>query len=809
VGEEAGAGRSRWIGVALLGMGLVALLVAGLVRGRARNAERAAFPQVEGLLRVRGLEAAVEILRDARGIPHVEAQHALDAFFGLGFAHAQDRLGQMQWLVRLARGRSAAVEGAAGLPADRLARTLDLGGVADGELERLDPASRRVLEAYTRGVNARIARVRAGAVAPPVRMDRAGMPVEDWQPSDSLAVLKFYAWSLSASIDVSLVLDDLLVRLGGVEGRRFFPGPAAKDGLPVPGDLPVTARRWRDPLRRAAGLEGRCAGSSAWVLGGAHAAGGRPLLVADSHLEPTVPPLLYAAQLRGGELDVAGATLPGVPGFWTGHNRHVAWASTHARAAVTDLYMEKLHPKGEPSYHDGQGWRALGERVETIAVRDAEDEILTVRSTRRGPLLDGVLERPRDPLAIAWVGLRGQGGGTLSALLAMARAPDAAALLEALAHVSEPALAVVYADAEGAAGMQVAGWIPWRPPETEFGPVPGRAQWYQWDRRIPVGRLPRLRLARGRGWAIAADNDFARPGDHDRGQWLWRTGARARQIDARLRAAVAEGPVELDRLASLQSDVRERRGRALLDAALQLAGSDGPLGREAGEVVLLLRRWNGQATPESVGAAAYHVFLVVLTDELLAGRLGEELLQRYLGLSQADPEQVVYEIVREAAAGGESDDWVDPEHVAAAVRVSLREAWFRLSSKLGPNRSKWRWGRLHQLVFRPFGPASQVASAGLGPFRAGGSASTVNAAEYALDAPFAVRLASTYRFAVDAASLDRSLFMLAPGQSEHPGHPHYADALQPWLEGRYQVLATARSVVEEEASARLVLEPIP
>jgi penicillin amidase len=640
-------------------------------------------------------------------------------------------------------------------------------------------------------------------------MDRAGMPVEDWRPSDSLAVLKFYAWSLSAAIDASLVLDDLLGNLGGVAARRFFPGPSSEEGLPAPGHLPVTARRWRDPLRRAAGLEGRSAGSSAWVLGGAHAAGGRPLLAADSHLEPTAPPLLYAAHVRGGDLDVAGATLPGVPGFWTGYNRQVAWASTHARAAVTDLYTEMIHPEDELRYHDGRGWRELAERVETIEVRGGEDEVLRVRSTRHGPLLDGVLEGSREPLAIAWVGLRGEGGGTLAALLAMALAPDARALLKALAQLTEPALALVYADANGAAGMQVAGWIPWRPLAAQLVPVPGRAHWYDWDGRIPFESLPRVRLVRGRGWAMAADNDLARPGDRHRGEWLWRTGARARQIDARLRAAVLEGPVELDSLALLQSDVREHRGRALLDAALKLVDSGGRLGREAGEVVRLLRAWNGEATPESVGAAAYHVFLVVLTDKLLAERLGGELLQRYLELSQADPEQVVYEIVREAAAGGAPGGWADTERVATAVRASLREAWFRLSSQLGANRSKWRWGRLHRLVFRPFGPASKAASAGLGPFQVSGSASTVNTAEYAPSAPYGVRLASTYRFVVDAANLDRSLCALAPGQSEHPGHPHYADALVPWLEGRSHVLVTGRPLIEEEVSARLVLEPVP
>ena len=249
----------------------------------------------------------------------------------------------MHWLVRLARGRTAEIIGEEGLPADRLARTLDLGGVADSEVKSLPRRTRRVLEAYTRGVNARVARIRSGAVAAPLSMQRAGVPLEDWTPADTLAVLKFYAWSLSASLDASLVLDDLLGRLGGVGARRFFPGPGGPDGFAEPPDPPVTARVWRDPLRRAAGLEGRSVGSSAWVLGGAYTDSGLPLLVADTHLAPRVPALLHLAHLRAGALDVAGAALPGVPVFWTGHNRRVAWASTHAPRGG-DRPVRRAHP---------------------------------------------------------------------------------------------------------------------------------------------------------------------------------------------------------------------------------------------------------------------------------------------------------------------------------------------------------------------------------------------------------------------------------------------------------------------------------
>jgi penicillin amidase len=690
-----------------------------------------------------------------------------------------------------------------------------------------------VLEAYSRGVNARIERIRTGQVEPPLAMRQLGIPLEAWQPADSLAVVKLYAWGLSGSIDVSLVLSDLIERLGGLGARPFFPGGFGGEVVPAPGPLPVTAGRAREAgvgfarrhsggpdslrqafgsvgsLRRAAGLEGRSIGSSAWVLGGSHSRSGRPLLAADAHLEPTAPPLLHFDHIRGGELDIAGSTLPGVPVVWTGHNRQVAWASTHARAVTSDLYVETLHPSDAALYHDGHGWRKLDERVETIEVRGGDAEVLTVRSTSHGPLIQALLREEREPISLAWVGSRLVEAQSVASMLAVARASDADVLVAALEKHHEPALAVVYADSRGVAGMQVAGWIPRRGLHSGLTPLPGRAHWYDWQGRVPFERLPRARLEAGRGWAVAADNRLASPGGSSQIEWLWRTGERARRIDELLRVAVAAGPVDLRQLAALQNDVEAGRARLLAARALELVGDDAELGPEALEAAELLRRWDGRAIAASVGSTVYHVFLESLTEELFSEALGEDLMAEYLALPQADPGHVVYEMLRSAADAGGPDGWVEGERVRAAVRKSLREAWLRLSFRLGSNRQKWRWGRVHSLSFRPFS-ALRLAADGLGeigPFAVGGSGGTVNAAGYDPSAPFRVRVASTCRLAVDAGALHHTLVSLAPGQSEHPRHPHFSDGLRDWLEGNSSLLVTSRLLVEQGSVARLVLEP--
>jgi len=323
----------------------------------------------------------------------------------------------------------------------------------------------------------------------------------------------------------------------------------------------------------------------------------------------------------------------------------------------------------------------------------------------------------------------------------------------------------------------------------------------------PFEELPRTTLDDGAGWTIAADKPLRGTGPAESVEWLWRTGERARRIDSLLSAVVAEGPVDLQRIAALQADLEASRARALMRASLELAGSPTDLSAEVREVAGMMRAWDGRTGADSVGSAAYHVFLECLIEQLFSDALGPELMQRYLSLPQVDPSHAVFEIVSDSIAG-RSDAWARRARVSEAVKASLREAWLRLSYRLGANRQKWRWGRLHPLRFQPFGPGAAAAGLdGIGPIAYGGSSATVSAAEYDSAESFRVRVASTFRFAVDARELDEALVSIAPGQSEHPGHPHFEDGLDDWLVGRSRLLGTSRLFVEETGVSRLVLEP--
>ena len=818
------AARARSRARFVAGIALLALALVGLLRwSEGRRALRASYPPFEGTLVVAGVEAPVSIVRDRRGVPHVRAASEHDAWFALGYAHAQDRLAQMLWLRRVAAGRTAELIGEAGLAADREARTLDLVGLARRDAAQQGAFVRRVLEAYAAGVNARIARIRSREEGAPLALLERISDADPWSPADSLALVKLMAWSYGSGLDEVIVLEQIVRKLGATAARPFFPRGVGDDAVapePEPAvdetpsePAPRSARAEGAPrgglqvaaLRRAAGWAGASIGSSAWVVGGALTARGRPLLAADSHLEPLFPSHFYQADVAGGDLQVAGATLPGVPVVWTGFNPWLAWASTAAGAVVADLFEETLHSEDPSRYAEGNGWRSLDTREEVIRVASGEPEQLLVRSTVRGPLVDGLIPGADRPLSLRWTGaLPGAG---LEGMLRAAKAHDAQQLLAALALHREPALAVAYADESGEGGVKVAGALPRRRMATGLQPVPARNPAFSWNETIDASLLPGRRLAPGTDWVVAADRSLA--GRESGIEFFWQPGDRARRIDALIGDARTSGPIQPAALSTMLADRRAAAAEPLLTLVLAQAARFDASSREEREVLDLLRGWDRDSGRRSAGAAVFHVFVAHLLRELFEPTLGTELLERYLSLPRVSGTDLAEGALAVAEHGGAEElPWTDPGFVRKALRESLRGTWIALSVELGTNRERWAWGRLETLRFAPLWPDAWRGDASrLGPFPYGGDSASVAVAEHPPLGPWAPRVVSAWRFVVDTADLNQALTALAPGQSEHAGHVNATDGIERWMDDRLALLSTSDPVIEDGPVHRLVLVP--
>src|SRR6185295_16192962 len=191
---------------------------------------RRSLPQTEGEIRLTGGEAPVEVLRDANGIPHIYARSIADAYFALGFVHAQDRLWQMETSRRIGSGRVAEIAGPGALEIDRLLRTLGLRRSAEANFQRFDAETKRLLAAYAAGVNAFLA---TDPVLPPEFWIARFKP-EPWTPVDSVLWTKVMALDLGGNWKNELLRLQLARRLPLERIQEFLP--------PYPGEKPLAIR---------------------------------------------------------------------------------------------------------------------------------------------------------------------------------------------------------------------------------------------------------------------------------------------------------------------------------------------------------------------------------------------------------------------------------------------------------------------------------------------------------------------------------------------------------------------------------------
>src|SRR6266568_3443868 len=157
--------------------------LAGLAGGAYYMLMRRPLPKKKGNLHLQGLHDPVEVIRDRYGVPHIYAQNEDDLFFAQGYVHAQDRLWQMELNRRIGAGRLSEIFGEIALETDRFCRRLGLHRSAAAEIPRLSEHNKRMLNAYTQGVNTFIEQ---NANKLSVEFTLLQTKPEPWKPADSI-----------------------------------------------------------------------------------------------------------------------------------------------------------------------------------------------------------------------------------------------------------------------------------------------------------------------------------------------------------------------------------------------------------------------------------------------------------------------------------------------------------------------------------------------------------------------------------------------------------------------------------------------
>ncbi|AJG19676.1 penicillin acylase family protein [Cupriavidus basilensis] len=786
---------------------------------------QASQPQTAGTLKLPGLRESVSIVRDRHAVPHIKAANAQDAYFALGFVHAQDRLWQLQMNKRIASGRLAEILGPSALDTDRFLRTLGVRRNAEAILAQSSAETRAMLQAYADGVNACIDG-RKGPLPPEFLILRTRP--EHWEPADTLAWQTMMAWDLGGN----WTQETLRMRLAQV-----LPVSRINELLaPYPGERPLRTMDYGNLYRHLAPLATAMArveqqapagyvegmGSNNWVVSGAHTRSGKPLLANDPHLGLQAPALWYFAQMQAPGLDVTGATLPGMPAVVLGHNQRIAWGFTNTAPDVQDLYIERLQPGSTQRYQTPDGWAEFVTRTETIHVKGAPDVTLNVRETRHGPVISDAAEpvaTAAAPLgaqyvvAFQWTALRAD-DRTVQAGLALNRATDWASFLAALRDFHSPQQNIVYADVDGNIGFIAPGRVPLRRADNDLkglAPAPGWDARYDWSGFIPFEQLPRS-FNPPEGVIATANQKIV---EDDYPYFLtseWTVPYRYQRIRTLIDATERH---TLDSFGAIQKDTLSLAVRDALPLLLASPiASDPALPERERALIASLRKWDGDMQPGLSEPLVATAWLRELSRVLFEDKVGDTLFNRLW--EQRNVQQPMLNVLRNPR--GQGTFWCDDSTTPAtescddAVAKAWRLAIADLDRRYGDKPERWRWGQAHaaRSEHKPFGKQPYLSGLFNVKVPSGGDTYTVNVGRHNLRdeaAPFESVHAASLRAIYDLSDLAESRFMDSTGQSGNVTSTHYRDWTDKWAAVQYITMAPGRRAPGNEAFDTLVLQP--
>ncbi|WP_424977444.1 penicillin acylase family protein [Leisingera sp. S232] len=819
----------RWLLRIAAGLILLSLLAATLIYYLSSQS----LPEYDKELALPGLTSPVEIVRDNANVPHIFGSFGAsdeDVYFGLGYAHAQDRLWQMAVMRRTVQGRLSEVFGSRTVETDTYLRRLNIYGLAQESVKVQSPEAMAALKAYSAGVNARLQEINEEALgrgAP--EMFLFNMPLPPWQPADSIAIMKLMALQLSGHMKEEILRARTSLALNDADRiRDILPDAPGKGltALPEYAQLVPGARRFaaaapieENRLLFPVAPRGLAGASNAWAAAPSRSAAGGTLLANDPHLGLSAPGIWYLARLELGTGGVIGATIPGVPAVITGRSDVLGWGVTSSYMDDQDLFIEKLNPENLQEYLSVDGYKKFITRPSIIKIKDEPPVTLTLRWTDNGPVLPGSMFNlaeitpPGHVVSLSWTVLSPK-DTSMSATIGLMRSGSIQEAIIAGEDFVAPAQNLTMADRNSIA-MKTVGAFPQRDAAHQSqGRMPSQG-WRpenRWQGRAPYSENPEFVSPAGGILGNTNNKILDRPfpkhvsfdwGDTQRIH-RWEKLMQNREVHTR------------DSFIEAQLDTVSYSARTLLPligANLWFTGEAAPAGtreRQRQIALTLLAEWNGEMNEHLPEPLIYAAWLRALQARLITDELG--LVAKSFRHVEPLFIERVFRNVEGAAIWCDVRQSAPQEACTDMARLALDDALIWIEERYGDALESLRWGDAHQAVqdhavlgdvplLRYFVNIRQSTSGGDNTLQRGKSSGKD-------PDPFQNIHAAGYRGVYDFADPDSSVFITATGQSGHPLSRYYDDMAQLWRRGEYVPMSLDEDLARAAAVGITRISPL-
>lgn len=812
---------------------IICLLVAAYLalHGLARRG----MPQLDGEVRLAGIEQGATVTRDRWGVPHIVAESEKDAYFALGYSMAQERLFQIEMMRRLAQGELSELLGPVALDIDKAMRTLRLRPKAAENVARMRerfPEASAASEAFLAGVN------EFAANGPlPFEFTLLGIPRHTYTNVDSLCIAGILPITFSygprqdamysivqqkfPDLDVSLLFPGYSQGIPStvietrdeaeaiLRERGMWPPKSAGAKVARTADLQPFVDQWQ----KVCDLVGNHLGSNSWVLGPSRTTSGGALLANDPHIGFTNPSIWYEAHLTYKDFDLYGYYLPLIPVALLGHTRYFGWGLTMFANDDVDLFAEKTDP-GNPNRVMYKGeWTDLQIEHEKIKVRFGNDVDYEVRVSPHGPLITPLLAKYEDyggaPVSLYWVWQHVE-YTDIEAFYRMARASDYASFAQAVSLVTSPGVNVSYADHEGNIAWWAAGKIPIRPPHVNSKALlDGSSGKDELLGFLPFDQNPHLKNP-ACGYIVTANNkSTVRPiGPINDLEGYWQPYDRAERIEQALDGQERWSVADTMRL---QTDGTAVAAPEIVGAVYEALEKEKPkLSAQEWKLIENLKAWNGSHDADAIEPTLYTYLTDAIIEQTVSDELGPNCFKVYSGIGDA------WSFLRYVVQRDDSPFWDNrntPDKIETRGDIfvaALRKAIEKIRAAHGANVANWKWGDDHRMTFtHPFGFVPVVGAIfNIGPFRAPGGAQTINNLLYPHGTfDHKIIAGPSTRRIIDFADVEHSQTILPTGVSGHWLSPHYRDQSQMFIQGRYREAVFTKEQVAANAESILKLLP--
>ncbi len=782
----------------------------------------------------------LSIHRDDYGIPHIVSSSERDLYFALGYAQAEDRMWQLDFYRRLAKGELSEIFGEKEVSYDQFIRGFDFKNLSKKVMRNASPETRIILNSFADGVNFYIEKHLKQL---PVEFSTLDYVPEKWKAEDCIAIFKLFALSNSPGVSSDLIMGEIADKFGirrANELLAHYPldapliyeentykkqvdtvatdstKPAEATATPAKPTQEKTAQmssefydNYAKNLAYISNGSGST-GSNAWAVISERRGKKYSVIANDPHLKLTNPTQFYQAKLTCDNYNLTGLVLAGTPLMLIGRNDNIAWGVANSMADDFDYFIETIDPKKPDHYIDVDSTSQHFKYVlDTIKVKNKPFITYYKRQTKQSFVISDYhqannaehRDKPRSNpkstnyfekhcLTYNWSGNRNY--DDFEHIYRMAKSRNWEQFHRNARKVHSPSMNFVYSDESGNIGMSTSGYIPIRREGVNPSLPLERNRANSWQGFIAESEMP-YHYNPEKKYILATNNKMFM-NRYSSFSNYWDIPSRAIRLDSLLKQAFRYSYRDAQ---IAQNDLYSPLAEKIIKMLLPLLYKEySSISETEKRAIERLKKWDYRMMPTFPSSMIYNELYKNLIRNLFLDELGERYFAKYMQLRNYAGNKLI-EVL------DNPDNIFIMNHrnekiydLNSLLVESFKQSVSGLTGRFGTNEvSEWIYGKEHTLQIKHKFAEDKFLrpSFEMEKFELGGNGSTLNNYDYDYNSPYEVIIASACKFVSDMS--DNYVYTSIPGGSSGQNYSNnYSDQLQLWIFGGYVKLNTSRKV---------------